>query len=38
VWYAEFADADHDNFPGSGPAVDWMLAAWVAFFKAYLLN
>jgi dipeptidyl aminopeptidase/acylaminoacyl peptidase len=38
VWYAEFADADHDNFPGSIPANDWVLHAWVAFFKAYLLN
>ena len=38
VWYAEFADADHDNFPGSLPALDWVLYAWIAFFKAYLLN
>jgi dipeptidyl aminopeptidase/acylaminoacyl peptidase len=37
VWYAEFGNADHDNFPGPGNT-DWMLAAWVAFFKAYLLN
>jgi dipeptidyl aminopeptidase/acylaminoacyl peptidase len=38
VWYAEFANADHDNFPGTNANQDWVLAAWVAFFKAYLLN
>jgi len=38
VWYAEFADADHDSFPGPTQNIDWMLAAWIAFFKAYLLN
>ncbi len=37
VWYAEFANADHDNFPGPGN-VEWMYQSWVAFFKAYLLN
>ena len=36
VWYAEFAGVDHDSFPG--PNGTWMLASWVAFFKAYLLN
>lgn len=38
VWYAEFANTDHDNFPGTNPNNDWMLAAWVAFYKAFLLN
>ena len=38
VWYAEFANADHENFPGSLQNLDWMVEAWVAFFKAYLLN
>ena len=38
VWYAEFTNADHDNFPGSVANQNWMLAAWVAFYKAFLLN
>jgi len=38
VWYAEFANADHDTFPGTIQNIDWMLDAWIAFFKAYLLN
>ena len=37
AWYAEFSNADHENFPGPGNA-EWMFQAWVAFFKAYLLN
>jgi dipeptidyl aminopeptidase/acylaminoacyl peptidase len=38
VWYAEFADANHDGFPNNQPNLNWMLAAWVAFLKAYVLN
>lgn len=38
VWYAEFADADHESFPGSVAAGDWVVQVWIAFFKAYLLN
>jgi dipeptidyl aminopeptidase/acylaminoacyl peptidase len=38
VWYAEFADAIHDGFPNTGANQTWMLSAWVAFMKAYLLN
>jgi dipeptidyl aminopeptidase/acylaminoacyl peptidase len=38
VWYAEFADATHENFPNTGANYNWMLAAWVAFMKAYLVN
>lgn len=38
VWYAEFADATHDGFPNTAANGNWMLAAWVAFLKAYVLN
>lgn len=38
VWYAEFADANHDGFPNTQANGNWMLAAWVAFLKAYVLN
>ena len=38
VWYAEFADAIHDGFPNTAANGNWMLSAWVAFMKAYLLN
>lgn len=38
VWYAEFADGNHDNFPNTNANNNWMLAAWIAFFKAFLLN
>lgn len=38
VWYAEFADANHDQFPNTQANGNWMLAAWVAFLKAYVLN
>ena len=38
VWYAEFADANHEGFPNTRANGDWMFAAWVAFLKAYVLN
>jgi dipeptidyl aminopeptidase/acylaminoacyl peptidase len=38
VWYAEFADGNHDNFPNTNANLNWMLAAWAAFLKAYVLN
>jgi dipeptidyl aminopeptidase/acylaminoacyl peptidase len=38
VWYAEFADATHENFPNNAANYNWMMAAWVQFFKTYLLN
>jgi dipeptidyl aminopeptidase/acylaminoacyl peptidase len=38
VWYAEFADAGHDNFPGTAANNDWMLAAWIMFMKTFVVN
>lgn len=38
VWYAEFADANHDGFPNTAANANWMLAAWIAFLRAYVLN
>jgi dipeptidyl aminopeptidase/acylaminoacyl peptidase len=38
VWYAEFADASHDGFPGTRANADWMLASWIMFMKTFVLN
>jgi dipeptidyl aminopeptidase/acylaminoacyl peptidase len=38
VWYAEFTEANHDNFPGSAVNNDWMIAAWIMFVKTFVLN
>jgi dipeptidyl aminopeptidase/acylaminoacyl peptidase len=38
VWYAEFADAQHDNFPNNTANNNWMLASWILFVKTYLVN
>ena len=38
VWYAEFANSTHDNFPSTLPEYQWMFASWVQFFKTFLLN
>ena len=38
VWYAEFADASHDNFPNTNANLDWMLAAWIMFMKSFVVN
>ena len=36
VWYLEYTDANHDNLPAVGG--DYLLAAWMLFFKTVLLN
>jgi dipeptidyl aminopeptidase/acylaminoacyl peptidase len=38
VWYAEFADANHENFPTTGAYNDFMLASWMWFMKSFVLN
>jgi dipeptidyl aminopeptidase/acylaminoacyl peptidase len=38
VWYAEFADSNHENFTGSSANNDWMLASWIMFMKTFVLN
>jgi len=38
VWYAEFADANHDGFPTTNVNNDWMLASWIMFMKSFVLN
>ena len=38
VWYAEFANAGHDGFPGTAANNDWMLASWIMFIKTFVLN
>lgn len=38
VWYAEFADANHENFPTTNANNDWMLVSWIWFMKTFALN
>ena len=38
VWYAEFANSTHDNFPSTAAEYQWMFASWVQFFKTFLLS
>ena len=38
VWYAEFADAQHEPFPNNAPNGNWMLSAWIMFVKTFLVN
>ena len=36
VWYLEFSEANHDNMGRVGG--DYLLAAWMWFFKSFLVN
>jgi len=36
VWYLEYTEANHDNLPRFGG--DYLLATWMAFFNAFVLN
>jgi dipeptidyl aminopeptidase/acylaminoacyl peptidase len=38
VWYAEFSDANHDNFPTTNTNNDYMLATWIWFMKTFVVN
>jgi dipeptidyl aminopeptidase/acylaminoacyl peptidase len=38
VWYIEFANANHDNFPGTLANLDYMLESWILFFQKFVLN
>jgi dipeptidyl aminopeptidase/acylaminoacyl peptidase len=38
VWYVEFTDANHDNFPGAAANFDFTMASWVLFFQQFVLN
>jgi dipeptidyl aminopeptidase/acylaminoacyl peptidase len=38
VWYAEFADANHDTFPTTAANNNWMLASWIMFIRTFVLN
>ena len=38
VWYAEFGDATHNNFPSTAANQNWMLASWIVFVQKFLLN
>jgi dipeptidyl aminopeptidase/acylaminoacyl peptidase len=38
VWYVEFADANHDNFPTTAANNDFMIQSWILFFQKFVLN
>lgn len=38
VWYIEFADANHDNFPRTIANLDFMLDSWILFFQKFVIN
>jgi dipeptidyl aminopeptidase/acylaminoacyl peptidase len=38
VWYLEFTDAGHDDFPSTQANNQYMFGYWVLFVKTYLLN
>lgn len=38
VWYIEYTDVGHDNFPGTRAYTDFNFYCWVLFVKTYLLN
>jgi dipeptidyl aminopeptidase/acylaminoacyl peptidase len=38
VWYIEFADANHDNFPTTNANGDLSFLAWIFFFQQFVLN
>jgi dipeptidyl aminopeptidase/acylaminoacyl peptidase len=38
VWYVEFADANHDNFPGTQANSDFVFDVQILFLKTFVLN
>lgn len=38
VWYIEYTDVGHDNFPGSAANANFNFYCWILFVKTYLLN
>jgi dipeptidyl aminopeptidase/acylaminoacyl peptidase len=38
VWYAEFTETNHENFPGSAVNNNWMIAAWIWFIQTFALK
>ena len=38
VWYAEFTDANHDNFPGTSGEPTGCSRPGSSFFKTFVLN
>jgi len=38
VWYVEFADANHDNFPSTQANGDFVLLSWIMFFQQFVVN
>jgi dipeptidyl aminopeptidase/acylaminoacyl peptidase len=38
VWYMEYTDVGHDNFPGTLANYNFNFGCWILFAKTYLLN
>lgn len=38
VWYLEYTNANHENFPGSNANNDFGLASWMWFMRTFVLN
>jgi dipeptidyl aminopeptidase/acylaminoacyl peptidase len=38
VWYQEYTNANHDNFPVTNANNDFVLASWMWFMKTFVLN
>jgi dipeptidyl aminopeptidase/acylaminoacyl peptidase len=38
VWYQEYTNANHDNFPLTNANNDFVLASWMWFMKSFVLN
>lgn len=38
IWYQEYTNANHDNFPASNANNDFALASWMWFMKTFVLN
>ena len=38
VWYQEYTNANHDNFPVTNANNDFVLASWMWFMKSFVLN
>ncbi len=38
VWYQEYTNANHENFPGSSANNDFAIASWMWFMKTFVLN
>ena len=38
VWYQEYTNANHENFPASSANNDFLIASWMWFMKNFVLD